>query len=488
MASDTASKPRRLSERDGRLIRARYDAAQSTDDNRRHWAAADGLSAEATNSLAVRTLLRNRARYEVGNNSYLDGILGTLANDTVGTGPRPQMLTEVDAFDSAVEAEFEAWAEEVALDERLRTMRRAKAESGEVFAFFAYNPGLAGPVKLDLELVEADQVTDPTWQSVTDPQWCDGIRFDPYGNPASYRRLKQHPGAAHYFTANPLDFDDVDARWVFHYFPAKRPGQRRGVPEITPALSNWPELRRYCNAVIAAAETAAEYAITIQSEAPPDGDSADDPEAMDTFELQKRMATVLPKGWSMQQTKAEHPTTTYGGFVDKKLAEAARCLQMPFTIAALDSSSANLSARYLDSQIYAKAVKIERQALRRPLNRLLDLWLTEAFRVPGLLPSARLPDGGRVRRQWCWPGIGEHADPDKVAKGQAQRLRNGTTSLPDELAEQGQDWEDVAAKNAKALGVPVEEYRRRLFDTILPPAPAPAAAAGGEAPDDGDDE
>jgi hypothetical protein len=34
---------------------------------------------------------------------------------------------------------------------------------------------------------------------------------------------------------------------------------------------------------------------------------------MDTFELQKRMATVLPKGWQMSQTKAEQPTTTYGG-------------------------------------------------------------------------------------------------------------------------------------------------------------------------------
>jgi len=47
----------------------------------------------------VRRVLRNRARppnYEVANNSYAKGMGGvlTLANDTIGTGPRLQMLTE----------------------------------------------------------------------------------------------------------------------------------------------------------------------------------------------------------------------------------------------------------------------------------------------------------------------------------------------------------------------------------------------------------
>ena len=52
-----------------RVIRARYDAAVTSDDNRRHWANADGLSANAANSSTVRRTLRNRARYETANNS-----------------------------------------------------------------------------------------------------------------------------------------------------------------------------------------------------------------------------------------------------------------------------------------------------------------------------------------------------------------------------------------------------------------------------------
>ena len=67
------------------VIRSRYDAAQTTDENRRHWANADALSAAAANSLDMRRTVRNRARYEVANNCYLSGMVQTLANDCIGT-------------------------------------------------------------------------------------------------------------------------------------------------------------------------------------------------------------------------------------------------------------------------------------------------------------------------------------------------------------------------------------------------------------------
>ena len=77
-----------------RWIKARFDAAQTTKDNAKHWGAAEFLSADAEADSSVRKILRTRARYEVQNNSYARGIVSTLANDTVGTGPRLQMLFE----------------------------------------------------------------------------------------------------------------------------------------------------------------------------------------------------------------------------------------------------------------------------------------------------------------------------------------------------------------------------------------------------------
>ena len=45
-----------------RWIRARFDAAQTTKDNARHWAAAEFLSADAEADPAVRKTLRTRAQ------------------------------------------------------------------------------------------------------------------------------------------------------------------------------------------------------------------------------------------------------------------------------------------------------------------------------------------------------------------------------------------------------------------------------------------
>jgi hypothetical protein len=84
------------------------------------------------------------------------------------------------------------------------------------------NPGLESEVKLDLQLYEGDQFTDPTWQSETSPQWSDGIFYDPYNNPVSYRMLRYHPGDL-IWGANPLEFDDIPARAVYHFFKVTRP-------------------------------------------------------------------------------------------------------------------------------------------------------------------------------------------------------------------------------------------------------------------------
>ena len=43
------------------VVRARYDAASTTPDNRRHWANADGLSANAANSAEVRRVQLSRS-------------------------------------------------------------------------------------------------------------------------------------------------------------------------------------------------------------------------------------------------------------------------------------------------------------------------------------------------------------------------------------------------------------------------------------------
>jgi capsid protein len=203
------------------VLRGKYDAAQTTPDNYRHWANADRLSPDAAASPEVRAILRSRSRYEVANNSYARGIVLTLANDTIGTGPRLQMLTDDPAANTAVEQAFMRWAKSVGLAEKLRTMRMARAESGEAFAVLTHNPSVDGPVQLDVRLIEADRVTTPL--SRRDLMGgVDGIEFDRHGNPTRYHVLRHHPGDIGGLAA----FDEIDrvpAESVVHLFRADRP-------------------------------------------------------------------------------------------------------------------------------------------------------------------------------------------------------------------------------------------------------------------------
>jgi lambda family phage portal protein len=457
-------------------VRGRYDAAATTEENRRHWANADSLSANAANNPAVRRTLRSRARYEVANNSYARGIVLTLANDCIGTGPRLQMLTGDDAANRHIEQAFARWAEAVGLAEKLRTLRIARAESGEVFVVLTTNPLLNTPVKLDLRLIEADQVATPQGGAAPpSAASVDGIVFDRFSNPQEYHVLRSHPGDG-FAAAGTALYDRLPAALVLHYFRADRPGQRRGIPEITPALPLFAQLRRYTLAVIAAAETAADFAAVLYTDAPANGE-ADPVEPMDIVELERRMATVLPGGWKLGQVTAEQPATTYGEFKQQILNEIARCLNMPFNVAAGNSSGYNYASGRLDHQTYYKSIRVEQaQVGRVVLDAILNAWLDEAILIEGLLPDSMRQAEALRDHQWFWDGQ-EHVDPAKEANAQATRLQNNTTTLAYEFARQGRDWEAELRQRAKEFSLMRElGLQIQPTDTATRGANSPAAA------------
>ena len=444
-------------------LRGRYDAAATTADNRRHWANADGLSANAANSADVRCTLRNRARYEVANNSYARGIVLTLANDVVGTGPRLQMLTPDPEANRVVEREFGKWAAAVGLPEKLRTMRMARASDGEVFAILTSNDGSPSPINLDLRLVEAEQVCTPDL-SPHQLNAVDGIVFDAFGNPVTYHVLKEHPGSDR-FVANSLAYDRYPARSVVHYFRCDRPGQARGIPDITSALPLFAQLRRFTLAVLAAAETAADFAGILYTDAPAGGE-ADAAEPFEPIELEKRALLTMPGGWKMSQMRAEQPSTGYGEFKKEILNEIARCLNMPFNVASGNSSGYNYASGRLDHQTYYKSIRVEQQHIAAVvLDRILTAWLNEAILVEGFLPpSLRILDAD-FSHQWMFDGH-EHVDPAKEANAQATRLTNHTTTLATEYARQGRDWEAELRQRAKERQL-MTELGLTAAETIL---------------------
>ena len=150
------------------------------------------------------------------------------------------------------------------------------------------NPRLPTDIQLDLRLVEADQVATPDLNPLDRANRVDGIVFDAYGNPIEYHVLRGHPGEATSGAACATT-TAFRHRAVVHWFRADRPGQARGIPDIMPALPLFAQLRRFTLAVLAAAETAADFAGILYTDAPANGE-ADSAEPFEPIELEQRRA------------------------------------------------------------------------------------------------------------------------------------------------------------------------------------------------------
>jgi capsid protein len=397
----------------------------------------------------------------------------------------------------------------VKLAEKLRTMAKAKMSDGEAFCLQISNPGLPTPVKLDLRTIEADQVRFVDISLLTVPS-VDGIRFDDYGNPVSYHVLRVHPGFWSYATGYigfPWEYDVWPAKFVLHWFRSDRAGQHRGLPEILAALPLFAQLRRVSLAVLQAYETAADFSMWMKTPAAAEGMAEDDepievPNPFDLFPLQRNIVTTLPDGYDIGQTKAEHPRSEHEAFCRCIIREIGRAIKAPYQKIAGDASQSNFSAANHDDLDWWRGIDETHKDLEYgPLDRVLAAWLLEArgVRTGGVGDFGQPYVPANVRRAignitgeacdlpthtWNWQGM-EWPNPAQEATADQTNLQMGTTTYQRIYGRQGADYRKAHLANAKALGMSVEDYRKKVLLPNL--VKSPTASAEVEQAEEGGD-
>jgi capsid protein len=466
------------------MLRARFDSQFTTPYNAEHWNTVDYASIDAQSSWMVRRTLRARCRHEYQENSILRGIVSTISNYIVGTGPTLQMqLPDQDGpagLNHQIETLWSAWSKTVRLSRTLRMNCKAIYFNGEYVNLLRSNPMLDHPVKLDVFEVEADQLSSPLfgmYPANYPDQFFDGLVLDPYGRPMYYHILRQHPGALGAFVIMGYEFDRWPAKSVLHGFEHIRPGQQRGIPELLPCLPLSALLRRYSPAVVRAAETAANVNLTIETEGAAYQEGQTGASDFDYVPLQQGEAMVMPAGTHARQLQAEQPTAEFDPCTRALLWQLARCLDIPTWMAMMSAGEANMASAYVVGQPFIKMVQTKRGEIFEPdLDRVFAAFLREATLMArtGELSDFPLSLPDSIPHIWRWPRIGNHADPSRMATAQETRLMSGTSSIQIECAEDGHNWKDVQAQNAESLGLTLEEYRERLANKRL----AAAGAAG----------
>ena len=247
-------------------------------------------------------------------------------------------------------------------------------------------------VRLDLKLVEAEQVASPMLNLDRQRDISTGSNSTPTEILSITTCFEVIPVTRESPSMKPTTRFQSSAM-SFTTFATSDLARFAAFPDITPALPLFAQLRRFTLAVLAAAETAADFAGILYTDAPANGE-ADSAEPFEPIELEKRMLLTMPGGWKMAQMRAEQPSTTYGEFKKEILNEIARCLSMPYNVAAGNSSGYNYASGRLDHQTYYKSIRVEQSQLARVvLDRILQAWLREAVSdrrlSPQLTPHAR---------------------------------------------------------------------------------------------------
>jgi capsid protein len=463
-------------------LRATYDAARTTSEYEKIWENADAFDADSAHSKDVRHTLIKRSRYEIGSNGYSDGIAQTYATDLVGVGPTLRMQTGSEGFNRLVELNWYRWCKAVHFRRKLWCMAHAKHQDGEAFGILRRNPGVMHPVKLDVVLHEADQIQTP-YVPYDQPGYIDGIKFDEFGNPQWYDLLTEHPGNTHrmFFKFEP---ERVDASKVVHWFKMRRPGQHRGVPECSSTLNVGAAARRWREATLAAAETAADFTLFLRTQFQPTDEEMQYATDFTQQEIVKRMMTALPIGYEPFQLKAEHPNATHEGFHKSLVNEQARPKSMPYNKAACDSSAYNYASGRLDHQTYYSSLDVEREDCNElVLNPLFDSWFNLAvYRLGWFGGDPNTVNYNAREHIWDWP---KHrvADVEAEANANKTRLQSGQLFLHQLFADSGWDLADEITKASESLGAGEDEIKTRLLDVTLPPPKVgspPAGAPGKE--------
>ncbi len=431
--------------------------------------------------------LVSRSRDLIRNHGVASGGIQTLIDNVVGTGLRLSAKPDyvalgktkewADEWSKKTEALWRGFAESTECDAH-RSLNfagltalvfRSTLENGEALALPLWLPNAGDAYATKIQMVEPDRLSTPI-NKHTDKNLRGGIELDRYSAPKAYWVAKHHPGDG-FFNSPANEWQRIPARSAFgrervlHIFNKERVGQHRGKPILSSVLPMFKMLDHYERSEMQAAVVNAMIAAFVES--PMDmesinelfgGSSEEYLNARKDWSVQLKGGSIIPvfPGDKVTPFTPSRPNTGYADFVENILRHIGNGLNMPYELLMKDFSKTNYASARASLMEAWRHFMTRRQWLGNSwARRVYVLWLEEAVNK-GLIEAKDFYANKTAwtRCKWIGPGRG-WIDPVKEAKASILRMDNNISTLEDECAIQGLDWEDVleqrARERAKAL-------------------------------------
>lgn len=466
-----------------------------------------------------------RATDLVRNHGVASGAIQTMVDNVVGRGFRlsskPDYVAlgwtreQAEAWATKAESLWNSWANSTDCDAgrsmNFHTMTsltfRNGMVAGESTAIPVWLRGRPGAKwNTAIQMIDPARLDTPFGMNTI--RMRRGIEINDYGEPVAYHVRKYHPGDI-YHLGSVNEFERIPARtrWgrrkFLHVHDWDRTGQHRGKPILAPVMAPFKMLDHYqrvelqssvVNAMIAAfIETPmdAEMVSALFGE----GDKAYQKmvNSRNNWDVRLEGGAVIPlhPGDKLSSFNPGRPASAFGSFMETCLRQIGTGINMPYELLMKDFSKTNYSS--------ARAALLEAWRFfwgRRSwltqywCQPIYEIFLEEAvargeLEAPGFWENRH----AYCRARWIGDGRG-WVDPVKEAQAAKIRMEIGVSTLEDECAEQGRDWEETLEQRAREkqrmrdLGLTEDDLAAEMqavptSDEEEQPGPAPNQPQGG---------
>ena len=426
--------------------------------------------------------LVGRARDLNRNNGVAAGTLQTLQDNVAGYGLRLSAMPDYRALGKdiqwaedwaqMVESLWKAYADSCACDvanelnfaSMTQLVFRSALENGEALALALWQERSDSPFKTCFQLVESDRLSNP-YGILPSTTLIGGVEKDAFGRPLAYY-IQDSPlwvgGWALNLAVLKWTRIEAETSWgrkrVLHMHSKERVGQTRGRPLLTPVIEQFRMLDSYQRTELQSAIVNALVAGVIET--PLDsqtlatmvgGDANAYLAAKNEYRVQLEGGSVIPlyPADKMTPVVPARPTDTFPAFIETLSRQIGTALGLPYELALKDFSKTNYSSARAALLEAWRFFMIRRSWLAAywaaPCYRL---WLEEAVNA-GLVEAPDFYENQAAYSRSKWIGMGRGwIDPVKEAEAAQLRMQGMISTLENECAEQGLDWQEVLEQRA----------------------------------------
>jgi lambda family phage portal protein len=447
-------------------------------------------------------MLVARSRDLNRNNGVAAGAFQTVQDNVVGAGlrlasnPNYRALGKdikwAEEWTRNVETLWQAYAESTACDaawtlnfaSMTNLIWRSVLENGEALALplWLERSNMETPYRTCFQILDTDRLSNP-WGQMPTLNFRGGIEMDDFGRPVAYHVRKQLPFFGWYnavFMGGGGIFGDVGVggsfQWervpamtdfgrprVLHLYQKDRADQTRGKPILSPVIEQFRMLDSYQRTELQSAIVNSLVAGVIETPMDPSaitemmgGDPKSYLSNKNEYRVHLEGGAFIPlwPGDKLTPYTPMRPPQTYEAFITSIIRQIGDAMGLPYELIAKDFSKVT----------YASARAALGEAWRFFFNRrkwlseywatpVYSMWLEEAVSMGQVeAPDFYENKAAYTRCKWIGPPRSQ-IDPVKEAQASALRLQNRTTTLENECAESGLDWnevlEQIALENAR---------------------------------------